>query len=41
MDDKELRDKVQQALDKMVKDGTLAKISRKWFAEDITNPKKW
>jgi polar amino acid transport system substrate-binding protein len=41
MDDKELREKVQQTLDKMVKDGTMAKISRKWFAEDITNPKKW
>jgi polar amino acid transport system substrate-binding protein len=40
-DDKELREKVQKTLDQMVKDGTLAKISRKWFAEDITNPKKW
>ena len=40
-DDIELREKVQQTLDKMVKDGTLAKISRKWFAEDITNPKKF
>lgn len=36
-----LRGKVQQTLDKMVKDGTMAKISRKWFAEDITNPKKF
>lgn len=40
-DDKALRAKVQKALDQMVKDGTMAKISRKWFAEDITNPKKW
>ncbi|HJV36891.1 amino acid ABC transporter substrate-binding protein [Geomonas sp.] len=40
-DDTSLRSKVQQTLDKMVKDGTMAKISRKWFAEDITNPKKW
>ena len=40
-DDGELREKVQQTLDKMVKDGTMAKISRKWFAEDITNPKKF
>lgn len=36
-----LRGKVQQTLDKMVKDGAMAKISRKWFAEDITNPKKF
>lgn len=40
-DDNELREKVQQTLDKMVKDGSMAKISRKWFAEDITNPKKF
>jgi len=40
-DDKELREKVQKTLDAMVKDGSMAKISRKWFAEDITNPKKW
>ncbi|GFO54873.1 amino acid ABC transporter substrate-binding protein [Geomonas sp. Red276] len=40
-EDTALRTKVQQTLDKMVKDGTMAKISRKWFAEDITNPKKW
>lgn len=40
-DDTELRLKVQKTLDAMVKDGSLAKISRKWFAEDITNPKKW
>jgi len=40
-DDSDLRAKVQLTLDKMVKDGTMAKISRKWFAEDITNPKKF
>ena len=35
-DDKELRDKVQKVLDEMRKDGTMAKISQKWFAADIT-----
>jgi len=40
-DDKDLREAVQKTLDAMVKDGTLKKISKKWFAEDITNPKKW
>jgi len=40
-EDRELREKVQQTIDKMVQDGTMAKISRKWFAEDITNPKKF
>jgi polar amino acid transport system substrate-binding protein len=40
-DDRELREKVQKTLDAMVKDGSMAKISRKWFAEDITDPKKW
>lgn len=40
-EDKALREKVQATLDAMVKDGSLAKISRKWFAEDITNPKAW
>ncbi|MDD2580774.1 MAG: amino acid ABC transporter substrate-binding protein [Desulfuromonadaceae bacterium] len=39
--DRSLRGKVQQTLDKMVKDGSMAKISRKWFAEDLTNPKKF
>lgn len=28
-------------IDKMVKDGTMGKLSKKWFAEDITNPKKF
>ena len=32
----ELRDKVQDALEDMAKDGTLAEISNKWFGEDIT-----
>jgi polar amino acid transport system substrate-binding protein len=39
--DTDLREKVQQTLDKMVKDGAMTKISRKWFAEDLTNPKKF
>ena len=39
--DGDLREKVQQTLDKMVKDGAMAKISRKWFGEDLTNPKKF
>ena len=34
-DDKELRDKVQKALDEMKKDGTSAKISKQWFGADI------
>jgi len=34
-DNTELRDKVQAALDSMVEDGTTAKISEKWFGEDI------
>lgn len=40
-DDVELRQAVQKQLDAMVKDGTMGKISKKWFGEDITNPKKW
>lgn len=32
----ELRDKVQKQLEAMAKDGTLAKISEKWFGEDLT-----
>jgi polar amino acid transport system substrate-binding protein len=40
-EDVELREKVQKAMDAMVKDGTMGKISKKWFGEDITNPKKW
>ena len=34
-EDKELRDKVQKALDEMKKDGTSAKISKQWFGADI------
>lgn len=34
-DDKELRDKVQNVLNEMKKDGTSAKISQKWFGADI------
>ncbi|KYZ75792.1 amino acid ABC transporter substrate-binding protein [Anaerosporomusa subterranea] len=34
-DDKELRDKVQAALNEMKKDGTSAKISKQWFGADI------
>lgn len=36
-----LRDMIQKTIDEMVADGTMSKISRKWFGEDITNPKKW
>jgi polar amino acid transport system substrate-binding protein len=32
----ELRDKVQAVLEEMAADGTMAKISEKWFGEDIT-----
>ena len=35
-DNKELRDKVQKVFDEMKADGTVAKISEKWFAKDIT-----
>ncbi|SCY22499.1 amino acid ABC transporter substrate-binding protein [Desulfoluna spongiiphila] len=40
-EDNELRGAVQKALDEMVADGTMAKISEKWFGEDITDPTKW
>jgi len=39
--DAALRDMVQKTLNQMVADGTMKKISVKWFGEDITNPKKW
>lgn len=39
--DRDLRDRVQKALDGLRKDGTMAKLSRRWFGEDLTNPKKW
>ena len=35
-DDQKLRDEVQKVLDEMKSDGTMAKISEKWFAKDIT-----
>ena len=31
-----LRDEVQKVLDEMKADGTMAKISEKWFGKDIT-----
>ncbi|MDE6957610.1 MAG: transporter substrate-binding domain-containing protein, partial [Lachnospiraceae bacterium] len=31
-----VRDQVQNTLEEMAADGTLAKISTKWFDEDIT-----
>ena len=34
-DDTELRDKVQKVFDEMVKDGSAAKISDKWFGSDL------
>lgn len=34
-----LRDQVQKALNELAKDGTLAKISEKWFKKDITTIK--
>lgn len=36
-----LRAAVQGAIDAMIADGTMGKISRKWFGEDVTNPAKW
>ncbi len=39
--DKSLRKKVQSTIDQMVKDGTMAEYSKKWFRADITNPSKW
>ena len=35
-DNQKLRDDVHKVLDEMVKDGTVAKISEKWFGKDIT-----
>ena len=40
-DDDSLRLEIQKAIDAVIKDGTAAKISRKWFAEDLTNPAAW
>lgn len=39
--DNALRQKLQEAIDALIKNGTTAKISRKWFAEDLTNPATW
>jgi polar amino acid transport system substrate-binding protein len=39
--DADLKNMVQKTIDQMVADGTMGKISKKWFGEDITNPKKW
>ncbi len=39
--DKALEAKMQETIDAMVADGTMGKISRKWFGEDITDPKNW
>ena len=35
-DNQQLRDEVQKVLDEMKADGTMAKISEKWFGKDIT-----
>ena len=32
----ELRDQVQKQLEAMAKDGTMEKISKKWFGKDVT-----
>ena len=39
--DTDLRSKVQETIDAMIADGTMAEISKKWFAEDITDPETW
>ena len=36
LDDKKLRDEVQKVLNEMKADGTMAKISQKWFGKDLT-----
>jgi len=41
MEDAALRGMVQKAIDEMIADGSMGKISRKWFGEDVTNPAKW
>ncbi len=40
-DDQSLKAAVQKTIDAMIADGTMGKISRKWFGEDVTNPAKW
>ncbi len=39
--DNALRKAIQKEIKEMVADGTMGKISKKWFGEDITNPNKW
>ncbi len=39
--DDSLRQHIQEAIDALIKDGTTATISRKWFAQDLTNPTVW
>ncbi len=34
-DDKEMVEKVNKALDEIIKDGTYEKISKKWFGRNI------
>ncbi len=41
MEDAALRGMVQKTIDEMIADGSMGKISRKWFGEDVTNPAKW
>jgi polar amino acid transport system substrate-binding protein len=36
-DNTKLRDEVQKAIDSMVSDGTMKKISIKWFGKDLTS----
>jgi polar amino acid transport system substrate-binding protein len=36
-EDVALKDKIQKTLDGMFKDGTMKKISIKWFGDDITS----
>lgn len=38
--EKELQEEVQKIIDEMVKDGTMSKISEKWFGEDIYKDQK-
>ena len=35
-DDTALKEKMQKVLDEMRADGTMAKVSEKWFGKDIT-----
>lgn len=39
-DDKVLQDKLNDVLKQMTEDGTMTKLSDKWFGEDITIPVK-